>query len=361
MAISQLIQIDSFSNNFSSNLLPEKSAMKDFNNFPINTLSGTAAYSLGGFGSYDNYFLYCVNLEFDTTDLIFNLGNSLNTIVLTPNANHLFQLSIKDEVSDPDSFLPFDFEILIYKNGVNTDTLEGTFDVDSTTYDGKCVTFYQNIYLTGTTNLDFAFKIKHNPLSPTATQNFQIGMLKLEKDDKFLGVPTPYSLPISYTPNYNTGWAYYVDSLATPTISIGTTYTQITIDALGANITNQLPLDARLTTPIKQLWSGSKITPISVGDDYDGRFDFTVTAKTGTPTAIEFIIDISGSTAGTNVAFTGWIQAIGNAPYNQSMPLDYFSLSTFFANGGKLYAKTDTGTVTLGRRNIKISRKSKAF
>mgnify|MGYP000526526404 CR=1 FL=1 len=360
MAISQLIQIDSFSNNFTDNLLPEKSCFRDYNNTIINTTSGSAVYTLGGFGNYDRYALYCLNLEFDTTDLVFNLSNALTTSVLTPDANHLFQLSIKDEIDGPDSFLPFDFEILIYKNAVHTDTLEGSFNPDPTTYDGKFITYYQNIYLSGTTTLDFAFKVKHNASSPTATQNFQIGLLKLEKDDKFLGVPTPYSLPYSYTPSNNNGWAYYVDSLATPTITIGTTYTQITIDALGATINNYLPLDARLALPTKQLWAGSKITPISVGDDYDGRFDFTVTAKTGSPNAIEFIIDISGSTAGSNVAFTGWIQAVGTAPYNQSMPLDYFTLSTFLTNGGKLYAKTDTGTVTIGRRNIKISRKSKA-
>ena len=87
----------------------------------------------------------------------------------------------------------------------------------------------------------------------------------------------------------------------------------------------------------------------------------TVTAKTGSPTAIELIIDISGSTAGSNVAFTGWLQTIGTPPYNQSMPLDFFALTTFLTNGGKVYAKTDTGTLTIGRRNIKVSRKSKSF
>lgn len=154
------------------------------------------------------------------------------------------------------------------------------------------------------------------------------------------------------------GWGYYVDSLATPTITVNTSYTQITIDALGSNITSYLPKEIR---GVSHLWSSNKITPISIGDDYNGRFDCTVTAKTGSPTLIEFIIDISGSTAGTNKAFNGYIQTGGSIPYDQSLPLDYFSLSTFIANGGKLYAKVDTGTITIGRRNIKISRKSKGI
>jgi len=154
------------------------------------------------------------------------------------------------------------------------------------------------------------------------------------------------------------GWGYYVDSLSTPTITIGTSYTQITIDTLGATINSYLPKEIR---GVSQLFSSNKITPISIGDDYDGRFDCTITAKSGSPTFIEFIIDISGGTAGTNKAFTGYIQTGGNTPYDQSMPLDYFTLATFVANGGRLYARTDTGSVTISRRNIKISRKSKGI
>jgi hypothetical protein len=163
----------------------------------------------------------------------------------------------------------------------------------------------------------------------------------------------------NFTEIYNEkGWGYYVDSLATSSIVVGTTYTQITIDALGSNITGYLPKEIR---GVSHLWSGNKITPISIGDDYDGRFDLTVTAKTGSPTLIDFIIDISGAAAGTNKAFTGYIQAGGTIPYSQSIDLDYFSLSTFITNGGRIYARTDAGTITIGRRNIKITRKSKGI
>ena len=222
----------------------------------------------------------------------------------------------------------------------------------------KWYNFSQNFTLEAGDVLDFSFTHYKELISAVGTSTLFLDGFKLELSDRFNGVPTPYSLPVDYFKNPYTGFGYYVDSLATPTIDIGTTYTQITIDALGANILSHLPLEIR---GVSQLWAGSKITPISVGDDYDGRFDLTVTAKTGSPTAIELIIDISGSTAGSNVAFTGWLQAIGTPPYNQSMPLDFFALTTFLTNGGKVYAKTDTGTLTIGRRNIKVSRKSKSF
>jgi hypothetical protein len=222
----------------------------------------------------------------------------------------------------------------------------------------KWYNFSQSFLLEAGDVLDFSFKHYKEFNSAVTSSTLFLDGFKIELSDRFNGIPTPYSFPVGYYKNPYTGWGYYVDSLATPTITIGTSYTQITIDGLGANITDYLPLEIR---GVSQLWSGSKITPIAIGDDYDGRFDLTVTARSGTPTLIELIIDISGTTAGTNVAFTGYIQTGGTIPYKQSIDLDYFTLATFLANGGKLYAKVDTGTITIGRRNIKITRKSKAF
>jgi len=153
------------------------------------------------------------------------------------------------------------------------------------------------------------------------------------------------------------GWGYYQDSLATPTISVTTSFTQITIDKLGS-LTNEsyLPYEIRGSG---SLWASDKITPVNIGDDYDGRLDIQITARTGSPTYIEFIIDISGSTPDTNRIFTGYMLSTNATPYRQNLPLDYFTLSTFVTNGGKIYARVDTGTVTVGSRAIKISRKGR--
>ncbi len=153
-----------------------------------------------------------------------------------------------------------------------------------------------------------------------------------------------------------TGYGFYVDSLATTTITIGTSWTQITIDALGSNITSFLPLEIR---GVSDLVAGNKITPISVGDDYDGRLDLTVNSKTGSPNYLEIIIDFAGSTPDTLRAFTGYLQEAKTPPFKQSLPLDFFAGSTFLANGGKIYARTDAGSFTISNRAIKLSRKSK--
>lgn len=153
------------------------------------------------------------------------------------------------------------------------------------------------------------------------------------------------------------GWAYYQDGLSTPTITVNTSFTQITIDKLGS-LTNEdfLPYQIRGSGT---LWASNKITPVNIGDDYDGRLDIQVTGRTGSPTYIEFIIDISGSTPDTNRVFTGFMLSTNATPYRQTLPLDFYTLSTFVTNGGKIYARVDAGTITVGSRAIKISRKGR--
>lgn len=353
--MSNLIQITDFVNKFSDNLFSNKSILKN-TNFNVTGGSGILASIVND--AYYGNFARITDTSYTTDDFSFDFSDALTTPI-TKDGAFLFQFSLYNVTlspSLPNKTVPLEITLLIYKNGIFDS--EVSIQTDANSDNTKTLTYHQAINCSGVTELDFSFRITADVTYLNPNVSFNIGNFKLEHDNKFLGTPTPYSLPVDYFKNPYTGFGYYVDSLATPTIVIGTTYTQITIDALGANILSHLPLEIR---GISQLWASSKITPISVGDDYDGRFDLTVTAKTGSPTAIELIIDISGSTAGSNVAFTGWLQAIGAPPYNQSMPLDFFTLTTFLTNGGKVYAKTDTGTVTIGRRNIKVSRKSKSF
>jgi len=153
------------------------------------------------------------------------------------------------------------------------------------------------------------------------------------------------------------GWGFYSDDLSTPTITVTTSFTQITINGLGASTNeNYLPYEIRGSG---HFFASSTITPVHEGDDYDGRLDIRVTGRTGTPTYIEFIIDISGSTPDTNRVFTGYLLSTNTTPYRQDLPIDFYTLATFKANGGKIYARVDTGTVTIGDRGIKLSRKGK--
>lgn len=151
------------------------------------------------------------------------------------------------------------------------------------------------------------------------------------------------------------GFGYYDDSLTTASISIGTSWTQITIDGTGTRTrTDFLPLSIRGTG---QFLVGSIITPENSGDDFDGRLDVNVSSKSGSPNYMEVILDFGGSTPDTLRAFTGYLQTSKTPPFNQSLPLDFFTAETFIANGAKIYARTDSGSFTITNRAIKISRK----
>ena len=153
------------------------------------------------------------------------------------------------------------------------------------------------------------------------------------------------------------GFGYYGDSLTIPSITVDTNWTQITIDGLGSNTrVDFLPLSIRGSGTFL---SGSIITPESSGDDFDGRLDVTISAKSGSPTYMEVILDFAGSTPDSSRAFTGYIQTAKTPPFEQSLPLDFFSGDTFLANGAKIYARTDSGSFTITDRGIKITRKGK--
>lgn len=289
----------------------------------------------------------------NTGECIFNAGGFQMQTNITSSGVYLLSYRFAKD-NTPSEVIA---KVQIYINGTlfpNNEIIQ-TLSTENGFVDFQWNTFYQEISLNDGDIVDFAFSVQCD----TTGVDFYIDGLKLELNDRNLNVPSIYSEAKPTIPQEDVvGWAYYADSLAIPTITIGTTYTQITINGLGtATNENFLPKEIR---GISSLFSANKITPISVGDDFDGRFDCTITAKTGSPTLIEFIIDISGATAGTNKAFTGYIQTGGTIPYDQSLPIDFFALSTFLANGGRLYAKVDTGSITIGRRNIKISRKSKA-
>jgi len=353
-----LIKSEIYQNNFSENLISNKSLFIDA---PSISYSGDGSLTIVDGNAYaqnsKSAYLFTTYDSGTGLDETFSFGTALDCVT-EKAGTYIFSFQILNVDGSFDTDQISSIGVDVFVDGNPEFSFENEFDFNEF-LNGEFLGFNCSFDVIENKTISFAFKVFGDyPGSGVTPLKLYFSGFKCELDDRNLNIPTLYSYPLVISQEDVVGWAYYADSLATPTISIGTSYTQITIDKLGASTTElYLPKEIR---GVGTLFDSNKITPISVGDDFDGRFDCTVTAKTGSPTAIEFIIDISGATAGTNKAFTGWIQAIGTAPYDQSMPLDYFALATFLANGGRLYARVDTGTVTIGRRNIKISRKSKA-
>jgi hypothetical protein len=152
------------------------------------------------------------------------------------------------------------------------------------------------------------------------------------------------------------GWGYYKHSGAAQVVS--STYSKLIIDGLeGTSNSSYLPYEIRGTG---ELWDSvaNKITPLTTGDSYDVRIDLPVTAEGGNPTEITISLDIGGSASPTIIINTDYISAGKSLPYQPTFLFDIFTLTTFLANGGQVFLKTDVGTITVSSPAIKITRKT---
>jgi len=293
------------------------------------------------------------NTDYQNTDL--TVSNSTQNTLIPYDGDYDFSLYLKKSLSE-DVII----NVEIFKNAssvYNQDLTFASFNTDNWT----SFMTNENFRMLKNDVVTFIFTVKSNASSVSNNLVIYMDGLHFYNKERNQTKSPIYSKPVDDVLNSlkgEKGFGFYIDSLATPTITIGTSWTEITIDALGANVIDNLPLDIR---GVSNLLTSGKITPIASGDDYDGRLDVTIDSKTGSPTYLEVIIDFAGSTPDTLRAFTGYIQTAKTPPFKQSLGLDFFTGDTFLSNGGKIYARTDTGSWTISNRNIKITRKSKRF
>lgn len=146
----------------------------------------------------------------------------------------------------------------------------------------------------------------------------------------------------SYLP---VGWGYYKDNGAGQ--SIGTTATKMTCNGGdGTSNTAHLPFVIRGTG---NLWdtSTNKITPVASGDAYTVLLALPISAKTGAPTLLNVALDIGGGASPTNVIYEQDVNATKATPFAQYVTIPINTLAAFLTNGGQIFLKVDTGTVTV--------------
>ena len=153
------------------------------------------------------------------------------------------------------------------------------------------------------------------------------------------------------------GFGFYVEDQTTPSTQvITTTPTLLEIDGLGATSTSAyIPHEIR---GISELWDSTvnEIKPIGIGDGYTVRIDLQITAKGGSPTEIKLELDINGGATPSIVIVERIINTGKTPPYTVAVGFPFFTLDTFFANGGRIFLSTDSGTITLTNRSISIHR-----
>lgn len=343
--MAQAIIVSNPRNIYSENIL------NDFNDGTLSVVSG----KLNGTATYNSDVVYdsfgkSIKATIDVVglnkEIRFNIDGFSKVIEKT--GKYIIQFSVKknNELDNAD------VAAYVYVNGI-LDTAR-TFIINIDDIGSDWTTLAQSFTLNAGEEIAIQFLLN----ADLNTTIVYFDAVKLEYDDRNLGIPSVYSLPSNYLKIFEniTGFGNYGDSLATPTIVVGTSYTQITIDKSGSFTNeNYLPKEIR---GIGTLFNANKITPISAGDTYTGRIDLTVEAESGSPTFIEVIIDFGTGAAGLSKAFTGYVQTGGKIPYDQSIN---FNIETFVANGGRIFMRVDTGSVTIGKRNIFINRLSKHF
>ena len=153
-----------------------------------------------------------------------------------------------------------------------------------------------------------------------------------------------------------TGWGYYQDNAAEQTFN--TTDAKLSIDGTGTETTEAyLPLDIRGSS---SLWdtTNDKITPTTVGNTYVARLNLPITSRSSANYA-EIVLDIGGTSSPTVVINTNRIEVNRTAPFDHSVVIPIFCLSTFVSNGGQFFITTDTGSIGITAPSLFISRTHK--
>lgn len=151
------------------------------------------------------------------------------------------------------------------------------------------------------------------------------------------------------------GWGFYQSgSGGTQTITSTASYLQINGTGT-ATETSYLPTGL---SDVSNLWDTTNhaITPEAVGDTYDLRLDLQVTAKTQSPSRLIVQLDIGGNTSEPTIVINRRAITLDVIPETFSIGFPIFCLSTFKANGGRIFLSVDSGTITLGSRGIFLGR-----
>jgi len=162
----------------------------------------------------------------------------------------------------------------------------------------------------------------------------------------------PKSYKISLRDLRGDGYGYWGDSTYTSgsPLVVNNSRVQLTIDGLASNTeTSYLPKG------VTTFWNTStnKIVPENVGDGFIGRLDFKA-VPSGTDVYFDIQIDIGDGSVIDIFNDVELFPKGTGVEQKFSIPLPFFSLSTFVSNGGKIYVDTTVGSKNMSVYDIGI-------
>lgn len=155
--------------------------------------------------------------------------------------------------------------------------------------------------------------------------------------------------------NWPFGKALYQHSTTGQVIT--STPSLIKIDGQGANTqVTQLPREIRGSS---NLWDGTtnKLTSIRLNDVYQVRLDIPITLETGSPSELAIQFEAGATPGITNVVATKYFKLGRATPYETSFDVSLGILTpSIFANGVRVFASVDTGSITIGAPSVFITK-----
>ena len=328
--MAQLVQIQQCRAEYSENLLPIMEGR---------TLTITSGMADGAV-NYNNNFHFdegsSIKMDITRSGLnkFINFYLSDYSVTAPKTANYIFSYRLK-KVNPTDSI---DFSVEIFVNGI--------LSTDTTYYNNLAVngnwtnlhwnTFAQSISLNAGDVLTFRF-IMNTDLLITS---LYLDGLKLELDDRFLGVPSIYSKPKS---EQITGYQSRVDTTNTQNL---TALTENLISFSGT-----LEENGGLTL----MDANAKITPIALNDIISVDFAFTGVVPVGSNLFLSVYLKVNGN-----------IFRATTLPIIKGVGLDdYFSISwilpvgaDFLANGATIHVNPLVA-MTIKDRYVNVARLAK--
>lgn len=192
--MADLIQIDKCVGEYSENLFPI-SAIFDGETTIIDSGAGSVVeFPSISFEGDNSVKLFCNTSAVSDSSTVFNFSNDIITDV-TKTGSYIYSFKLYNGTVSTDT-LNVVVKSYLYLNGFLTETFEITIDAGTFSRD-TWTTVAQSFNANASDSVNFTFEVIV-PMSPEPNPNVELYFdgLKLEFDDKFLGVPSVYSLPI---------------------------------------------------------------------------------------------------------------------------------------------------------------------
>lgn len=228
------------------------------------------------------------------------------------------------------------FEFTLFKNAIPFLEINENFNTETFEL-GKWNNFAQSFELEEGDVLSFVLKIG----SSITGNHIYIDGLKLELDDRNLGIPSVYSRPIEQI----TGWQSKTDTINT---QILTADIDNLISFAGVDANNGL---------IGLMDTGAKITPLNLNDNIKVDFVCSFNSPSGTNDFLSIKLKVNGviyRAQSFNI-----LEPTGETNY-VSVSFDLSVMEDFFNFGGEIYINPSVG-ITIENRYIQVGRNHKGI